>query len=83
LTDLEVGIPCRRPGSLTVGLATIHHEPIGSANPIECLAQEQFAAVGSPGTEQKCNRIAIAVDSTMETFLFVPDFDVRFEPLGR
>jgi hypothetical protein len=47
--------------------------------PLECFAQKPFGrSQVSLGTEPEFDRVAIAVDGSIEIFPFASDFDVSF-----
>ena len=72
---------CRITGqdSFPVRLAAVDDDPLGSAVPLKCLAQEplrgsQIAAFAEP----KLNCVAVAVDGTIKIPPLTTHLDVRF-----
>jgi hypothetical protein len=67
------------PDRLTVCLAAIDHNPLGSAMTLESLAQKAFgSAEVSPLAEPELDRVTIAIDRTVEIPPLGSDLDICF-----
>jgi hypothetical protein len=71
---------------LSVGLAAINHDPLRSSVSLQCLAQEALSGREiAPFAEPELDRIAVAVDGTVQIPPVTTNFDVGLinVPLAR
>jgi hypothetical protein len=76
---LQPALGITRQDGFLVGLTAVDDDPLGPAMPLERLAQEPSGSREvAPLAEPELDRIAIAVDGSIEIFPLASDIDVSF-----